>query len=183
MREGTSVEKHLKDMKELTDRLAAMGAPIAEEDQVVTLLGSLLKSYSTLVTILEARSGDISLNYVQQALLPEEQKLNGQNHSSDPDTLRGDSALVGDSNKRFNPCKPLTCFGCGQAGHIKRDCPKNKKGKSRKAKTADEKSYGDNDIAYAAWKDCSQNSLWLVDSSASSHMTWNKKNVIELPGV
>ena len=34
MREGTSVEKHLKDMKELTDRLAAIGAPIAEEDQV-----------------------------------------------------------------------------------------------------------------------------------------------------
>ncbi len=40
MKEGTSIEKHLKRMKELTDRLAAIGAPIAEEDQVVTLLGS-----------------------------------------------------------------------------------------------------------------------------------------------
>ena len=28
-------------MKELTDRLADINAPIAEEDQVVTLLGSL----------------------------------------------------------------------------------------------------------------------------------------------
>ena len=54
MKEGTSVEKHLKHMKELTDRLAAIGAPIEEEDQVVTLLGSLPKSYAPLITALEA---------------------------------------------------------------------------------------------------------------------------------
>ena len=77
-REGTSIEMHLKHMKELTDRLAAIGAPIAEEDQVVTLLGSLPKSYSTLVTALEARGDNISLNYVQQALVHEEQKMNGK---------------------------------------------------------------------------------------------------------
>ena len=55
MKEGTSMEAHIKNMKELTDRLAAINAPIAEEDQVVTLLGSLPPSYSTLVTALEAR--------------------------------------------------------------------------------------------------------------------------------
>ena len=63
MKEGTSIQKHLKHMKELTDRLAAMGVPIHEEDRVVTLLGSLPKSYSTLVTVLESRGDDISLNY------------------------------------------------------------------------------------------------------------------------
>ena len=41
MKEGTSVEEHLKYMKEITDKLASIGAPISEEDQVVTLLGSL----------------------------------------------------------------------------------------------------------------------------------------------
>jgi len=50
MKSGTSVELHLKHMKELADKLAAIGAPISEEDQVVTLLGSLPQSYSTLVT-------------------------------------------------------------------------------------------------------------------------------------
>ena len=44
--EGTaSAEAHLREMKELTDKLAAVGAPITEEDQVVTLLGSLPKKY------------------------------------------------------------------------------------------------------------------------------------------
>ena len=57
--EGTSMEAHLKQMKEITDKLASIGAPISEEDQMVTLLGSLPPSYSTLVTALEARVDDI----------------------------------------------------------------------------------------------------------------------------
>jgi len=61
-------------MKELTDKLAAIGAPISEEDQVVTVLGSLPPSYATLVTALEARVDDVSLKFVQQALIHEEQK-------------------------------------------------------------------------------------------------------------
>lgn len=66
MEEGMLIEKHLKHMKELTDRLAAIGSPILEEDQVVTLFGSLPKSYSALVTALESRGGDdLTLNYVQ----------------------------------------------------------------------------------------------------------------------
>ena len=63
MAEGTSMEEHIKTMKELTDRLAAINAPIAEEDQVVTLLGSLPPSYSALVTALEARDA-VTLSYV-----------------------------------------------------------------------------------------------------------------------
>ena len=36
MKDGTSIEAHLKHMKEITDKLASTGAPISEEDQVVT---------------------------------------------------------------------------------------------------------------------------------------------------
>ena len=36
----------------MTDRLSAIGAAISEEDQVVTLLGSLPASYGTVVTAL-----------------------------------------------------------------------------------------------------------------------------------
>ena len=71
MKDGISMEAHIKNMKELTDRLAVINAPIAEEDQVVTLLGSLPPSYSTLVTAFEARDV-ISLSYVQQSLIREE---------------------------------------------------------------------------------------------------------------
>ena len=38
MSECNSIDMHLKEMKELTDKLSSIGAPISEEDQVVTLL-------------------------------------------------------------------------------------------------------------------------------------------------
>ena len=69
MMEGTSLEAHLKHMKEMTDQLAAIGSPISEEDQIVTLLGSLPPSYSTLVTALEACTDDLKFDFVQQALV------------------------------------------------------------------------------------------------------------------
>ena len=52
----------------------------------VTLLGSLPRSYSTLVTALEAHCDNITLRFVQQLLIHEEQKISG--HPSD-DKLPG----------------------------------------------------------------------------------------------
>ena len=92
-------------MKEITDRLAAIGSPISEEDQVVTLLGSLPSSYSTLVMALEARVDDVKLDFVQQALIHEEQKRHGFSKV----TLSGDQrdlALM-DSQRIFRPLKQV----------------------------------------------------------------------------
>lgn len=74
MKEGTPVEQHLKLMKYITDKLAAIEAPISEEDQVVTLLGSLSRSFATRVTAIEARVDGVGLDYVQQVLIHEERK-------------------------------------------------------------------------------------------------------------
>ena len=61
-------------MKELTDQLGAIGAVIEEEDQIVTLLGSLPSSYAAIVTALETKMDNLTLQFVQQALINEEQK-------------------------------------------------------------------------------------------------------------
>ena len=120
MKEGMSMEAHLKEMKELTDKLASIGAAISEEDQVVTLLGSLPSSYSTIVTALEARVDDVSLNFVQQALVHEEQK---QKDASKPDSSP-DSALYGKGG--YSPRKQPVGWDCQVVGHIRRFCPKNR---------------------------------------------------------
>lgn len=65
---------HLKRLKEMAGKLAAIGSPIATEDQVVTLLASSPDSYSTIVTVLEAHVDDLSVSFLQQALLNEEKK-------------------------------------------------------------------------------------------------------------
>ena len=56
---------------------------------MVTLLGNLPKKYSTLVTALEARAGDdLSLSYVHQALIHEEQKIGGSSCPTDRPQLQ-----------------------------------------------------------------------------------------------
>lgn len=54
MKHGANMDSHLKWMKELTDQLATVGSPIADEDQIVTLSGSLPRAYNTTVTALES---------------------------------------------------------------------------------------------------------------------------------
>ena len=119
MKEGTSIEQHLRYMKDIADRLAAIGAPISEEDQVVTLLGSLPRSYAILVTALEARVDDIKMDFVQQALLHEESKQGRKNES-----VKNESALTGIKKKKVRETR--TCYKCGTVGHIRQDCPLKK---------------------------------------------------------
>ena len=52
LREGGSVQDHLKIMTEIFDELSVIGDHISEEDRVVYLLASLPESYSMLVIAL-----------------------------------------------------------------------------------------------------------------------------------
>jgi len=177
MKNGTPMEKHLKYyMKELTNKLAAIGAPISEEDQVVTLLSSLPPSYSTLVTAIEARVDDVSLRFVQQALIHEQQNRSGQfGQASDASCGQADSVLVGVQKKGYRR-KLLKCFECRAASHFRRDCPKRKQSNPvHNVRAADEYlSLDDDAFVVSVGSSASSNNtagLWLVDSGASSQMT------------
>ena len=103
-------------------------APIAEEDQVITLLGSLPPGYSTLVTTLEARDA-ITLSYVQQSLIREEQRLKESNtQHTGLDKVSGIGRVLigkydGQTNKGHRNKK--VCYLCGEIGQFRKDCPKN----------------------------------------------------------
>ena len=74
MGEDEVMAEHINKMKELAGRLEAVEATITEEDQVATLLCSLPESYGSLITALESRADDLSLEFVTARLLHEEQK-------------------------------------------------------------------------------------------------------------
>lgn len=151
-------------MKELTDKLSSIGAPISEEDQVVTLLGSLPPSFSAVVTALEARVDDLTMDFVQQQLIYHERKLKA--HELKPEAVH-DSALVG-AQKRKLP----KCWTCDEVGHIQRFCPKRKEKSQHRAKVTEDEFESDSDGEGAfSVSDEVPEDKWLMDSGASSHMT------------
>ena len=88
-----------------------------------------------------------------------------------------------DEKKRSRQWKP-TCFLCGQKGHIQRDCPNSKKKDERmtkhNAKPAKEPTPVDSDTqesdngAFTASSNTPTRQQWLIDSGATSHMTYSK---------
>ena len=169
-----------------------MGSAIAEEDQVVALLGSLPQSYSTLVTAIESRGDeDLRLDAVQEAIRHEEQKMKQVTEYS-PDSS---SALMSNrgTGKRshYKPRSPPICYKCQQKGHISHYCTKqpstsdSHKAKSARANTTDNSSSDEAFISNSKLPSdqCYNANRWVIDSGATRHMTPSRDlfaNYIEL---
>ncbi len=189
--EGGSLSDHIKQVTELFSGLAIVGDAVAEEDQVVTLLSSLPRSYDVLVTALEARVDALSMDELKERLHHEATKRDRSIGGS------GEVALA------------AKCFYCDRPGHIKRDCRKRLADEQRRNDTtrgpgihnrshenqhtakvllqvAEEErnaSSGDENVAFHAKVHGSEeeerNEAWLADSGASSHMTHQRESFSE----
>ena len=191
MSEGQSVQDHLKCMKEISDKLAALGSAVAEEEQVVALLISLPPSYQTLVTALEAKGDDLSLEFVQQALVSEEQKRQ---------VSVGEAVTECDQNSALHVNKGAVkffkgrCYTCNKEGHKSYECleklvkssrPPIRKSFQRlntvhRAKTVREdnnQTDSESELFFSATgqPEGDLRQYWIVDSGASRHMTSNRK--------
>ena len=70
--EGESAEKHLLNMSELCDRLAAVELPVPEEFQPLMILASLPASYTTIVQMLGSQAGKLDLSHVTSTIMDED---------------------------------------------------------------------------------------------------------------
>ncbi len=103
MKEGESVQQHVKVMTEVFETLSVIGDPITEEDRVVHLLASLPEAYDMIVTALESSSNVPIMETVIERLLHEERKMKEREGDS------GDSGKVFAAYRAkrvFNPLVP-----------------------------------------------------------------------------
>ena len=73
MAKGESAEKHLLNMSELCDRLAAMELPVPKEFQPLMILASLPSSYTAIVQTLGSQAGKLDLSHVTSTIMDGQQ--------------------------------------------------------------------------------------------------------------
>ena len=184
LKDGQSVQKHVKALTEIFDKLSIIGDPLDEENQVVHLLASLPESYDMLVTALEASPEVPKLDVVTERLLHEESKRREKEVAEDAEVKAMPS-------KHRKAGKGPKCHHCGKIGHIKRECWKlaessgkdhdahqrnfvKKPPKKQKACAAEqEETDEDEEIVGLVVEHAlatSKMSNWIVDSGATCHM-------------
>ncbi|KAJ8030725.1 hypothetical protein HOLleu_27212 [Holothuria leucospilota] len=195
LKNGDSVQTHIKKMVEIFDGLSVNGDPITEEDRVVHLLASLPDSYNMLVTALAANPEVPKMEVVTERLLHEERKMKDQVGDS---VNSGQAMVMKQQTKRKGP----KCYNCGKFGHIQRNCTepaqaekrynsghRNKKHVRHKAnnvKTKRRDSSSDNEsVGLVVRHALSANAggplnSWIVDSGATCHMCNDDKLFVEL---
>ena len=78
MPEGSNAEKHMREMKDISDRLTALGSQLGEDYEIMVLLLSLPTPYSSLITSLSVNTDKLKLEEIHSAILDLELRLQGQ---------------------------------------------------------------------------------------------------------
>lgn len=202
LKDGESVQEHIKRMTEIFEELSVIDDPVSDDDRVVHLLASLPDSFDMLVTALEANSETVPrMEIVTERLLHEELKLKERGTVNE---VR--KALTAKGNSRKGPI----CHFCQKPGHIKRECWKltqieasKKPGKgtgkpkhtaNQATETRQERSWPDEAAVLSDGEalvvghalSVTSQDIWIIDSGATCHMCNNKSffsevSVLEKP--
>ena len=146
--EEDSMLEHVNKVKTLAEKLEAIGAGVSEDDVVMTLLMSLPETYGNLITALESRADNLTLEFVTARLLHEEARRNeadqqalvkeaalfaGKGGQDQGLRKSGDKRGGGASGSSSSGSKQRVCFYCDKPGHIARDCWKKEADKKRES--------------------------------------------------
>ena len=196
LKDGESVQKHIKALTEIFNGLSVIGDPVAEEDRVVHLLASVPDSYNMLVTALEANEDVPKMEIVTERLLDEERRLRER-----AELGAGSSGEKAMTRKQLAKGKGPKCHYCGKFGHIRRNCKEWARKKSdssqKETKTVklkvnraevrqrDSSSSDSDSIGFMVNHVMSASSTghlndWIVDSGATCHMCNDDKLFVEL---
>ena len=117
MDEGAKISDHLSVLNGIISELEAIGVKIEDEDKALRLILSLPPSYEHMKPILMYGKESLNFAEVTGKLLSEERRLKSEGRASTEN-----SALVASKGKKKNFMKDIVCWGCGQTGHMKRNC-------------------------------------------------------------
>ena len=193
-KEGSSILDHINDFQGILDRLSGMGVNFDDEIQGLWLLNTLPNSWETLRVSLtnSATGGKVTMEYAKSGVLNEEVRRKSQDTFSHSDVLytkdQGRHKTRDPRSRRKSRSKSkfknpnIICYHFWKKGHIKRFCKQLKQDlKEGKKEENNENNVVDvvkDDLLLACNKEVinfvSQDTSWIVDSGATSHVTPRK---------
>ena len=182
MNEGDGVNGHINAMKQISDELCAIGAPVSDEDLVMTLLMSLPASFEHFITSLESvNESELDYDYVVSKIfnfdLRQKQKV---------EPSLGENAFMVNNVSKERGQK--VCYYCKEVGHYKDKCEKLAKKNSVNAFYASSSSSSnvrvnsevkEEEVEIAFMNSLIKNSKkvgnhWYLDSGATQHMCFDR---------
>jgi hypothetical protein len=134
LEEGQSMLDHINTVRELSDQLNAIGAPVVDGDLAITLLCSLPERYDPLIIALESRDPEeVTFDVVAARLLSEEQRQKESEDKQYDAVTKAENAF---HVKAVNGKSQLQCSHCGRQGHTEDRCW------SKQARSANAKKHG-----------------------------------------
>ena len=185
LEEGGNLMNHLMQFDELCLKLVAVGETIGDDEKLVILLGSLPQEYDMMIRIIEATSG-VTLMGAKEMLRREYETLQKRDdkemafktigrkgHRRYGSQKRGSYHRADQPHASKNLGQGVQfkgrCYKCKRYGHKKDNCPE---GRSR---SSDEFVFSAN-----AQSQKHEHDTWLLDSGASSHMSSDESDFVNL---
>lgn len=176
-----SISVFIAKLMEIVQQLRDQKESISESMVMTKILMSLPAEYNHFHSAWESTNSDEqTMSNLRARLLAEELRLKAQGKVESVEALvarltlskrgntRRSTSSRGQDNKKAKGDKPRgKCFGCGEGGHWKRDCPKNKEKPSKKD---DNHSSTDAFVCHASTHGGDRD-MWILDSGASDHMS------------
>ena len=136
------------------------------------VLAGLPAEYEMVVTVLTTTSDDLSLDDIVAKLLPVEQRLSQQRETVAAYSARGHHRQHKPYGQhqaaQHQPRKPIVCYYCNKPGDTKAQC---------RSRIADEQQRR-NTVAFMATTAApAVNGEWIMDSGASSHLSFDKDSM------
>jgi hypothetical protein len=185
MIDGDSVAEHLNALNTVVSQLVCVEIKISDEDKCINLLCSLPDSWDSVVVAIGSNTTSLKFDEVISSLLLEEKRQNNmEGQSIDELFARGRSQernrskfLSGRSKSKGRSKSSIkfvkVSWRCGK-GHYKKQCRskvEKKKGSEGSPSTEEKTSKKGGDVYLDSSSTHAYHEAWLVESSASFHMT------------
>lgn len=176
---GDDIATFLSKLMEIVQQMGDQNEAVSNSMVIAKILMALPAEYNHFHSACESTAAaDRTMANLRTRLLTEELRLKSQGKVEKVEAFvakksfskKGNAKKDGQSSKQYGKsnkeAKPKgTCFACGEKGHWRRDCKKNKTDSKR-----DERTSSDAFVCMASTS-TGEKDAWLMDSAASDHMS------------